>query len=156
MSAQKTYTDPATKNPWNPSRKATARVKNPLPAPTECRYCGGPVEIAHHSDVYGREYSDWPWMYRCAPCDAYVGLHPFTNIPLGILADRDLREARKRCKPVFERLFRSGRMTRSEAYAALADELRIPREECHFGWFDEARCEAARVASLTIMEAQDG
>lgn len=145
-----TYTDPSTKSPWNPSRKAIARVKNPLPPPTECPFCGGQVAISHHDDVYGRTYGDWPWMYRCAPCDAYVGMHPFTDIPLGTLANPATRAARKRCKPAFEWLHRFGGWSRSEAYAELARRLGITAEECHFGWFDEAMCEKARRACVEM------
>lgn len=131
------------KSPWNPSRRATARVLNALPAPTVCS-CGRPVEIAHHEQVYGGEYSDWPWMYRCAPCDASVGMHPFTNIPLGTLADRELRAIRKACKQPFEMLWQNGRMDRKAAYGGLARHLRIPVEQCHFGWFDADTCRSAR------------
>lgn len=122
--------------PWNPSRRATARVKNPLPAPTECRYCGGEIRIQDHMVVYGKTYGDWPYVYRCPPCDARVGMHPFTNIPLGTLANEELRRARKDVKNRFQDIFKLGHMTRSEAYAALADEMGIDRENCHFGWFE--------------------
>ncbi len=120
-----------------------ARVKNPLPAPTECRFCHSEVRVATHQEVYGRDYSDWPYMYLC-------GMHPFTNIPLGTLADRATRESRKNCKKPFEALWRSGRMSRTEAYTWLAAELNIPVGECHFGWFDISQCEAAKRACLSV------
>lgn len=132
------------KTPTNPSRKAMARVKNPLPAPTECRFCHSEVHVATHQEVYGRNYSDWPYMYLCGNCGACVGMHPFTDIPLGTLADRATREARKNCKKPFEALWRSGQMSRTEAYNWLAAELNIPVGECHFGWFDIEMCERAR------------
>lgn len=138
------------KTPANPSRKAMARVKNPLPAPTECRFCQSHVRVATHQEVYGRDYSDWPWVYLCDNCGAYVGIHPFTNIPLGTLADKATRDARKNCKKPFEAIWRSGLMRRSEAYIWLAAQLNIPVGECHFGWFDIRRCEAARNACLNF------
>lgn len=144
------------KSPWNPSKKATARVKAPLPAPENCQHCGSPVEIAHHRDVYGRAFSDWPWMYRCTDedCDSYVGMHPFTAIPLGTLADPATREARKSCKPPFEDLWRGRRsfLTRKEAYQALADRLGIPVGQCHFAWFDVATCVRAWRICQDLME----
>lgn len=139
-----------TKTPSNPSRKAMARVKNPLPAPTECLFCHSEVRVATHQDVYGRDYSDWPYMYLCGKCGACVGMHPFTNIPLGTLADRATRKARKDCKKPFEALWRNGKMSRTEAYIWLAAELNIPVDECHFGWFDICQCEAAKRACLSI------
>ena len=132
-----------TKTPSNPSRKATARVKNPLPTPTSCPFCDGLVRIGTHEEVYGRDYSDWPYVYICESCRAYVGLHPFTAIPLGTLADQKTRDARKKCKPSFELLWRSGKMTRTQAYEWLAGKLGIPVGECHFGWFTPEQCEKA-------------
>lgn len=142
------------KTPWNPSRKATARVKNPLPAPTVHDGCGGTVEIAHHNTVYGHEYSDWPWMYRCTTCDATVGMHPFTNIPLGILADKALRAIKTQCKQPFERLWKTGRMARSRAYEELAAHLGIDAAACHFGWFDAAQCVKARDWAVSQLKAR--
>lgn len=148
------------KTPWNPSRKATARVRDPLPAPTHCPFCGADVGIVHHDDLYGRAYSDWPWVYRCtdSECDSHVGMHPFTNIPLGTLANAKTRAARKACKPAFERLWlgRDAKMNRADAYAALAKELGIPRRGCHFAWFDADMCEAAVAASDRILERNRG
>lgn len=138
------------KTPWNPSKTAIKRVKNPLPAPEVCHYCSGQVEIAPHDQVYGNSYGNWPWVYLCKNCFAYVGMHPFTDIPLGTLADQATRRARKNCKAPFERLFKSGRFTRIEAYKALSEKLNIPFNECHFGWFDVDMCEKAKKASREI------
>lgn len=128
------------KTPLNPSRKATARVKNPLPAPSVCRICNGKVRIAHHDEIYGKAFGDWPYAYLCGDCGAYVGMHPFTAIPLGTLADKRTREARKQCKAPFEKLWREGVMSRTEAYHWLASEMNIATDECHFGWFDANQC----------------
>lgn len=132
------------KNPWNPSVTATVRVGNPLPVPATCPCCGSSrIECAHHEAVYGREYSDWPWMLRCLSCTATVGLHPFTNIPLGTLANKAIRDARMRAKDAFNPIWKTGFMTRGEAYAWLAKQLGIERaEDCHIGWFNEEQCNA--------------
>ncbi|MGG7670049.1 zinc-finger-containing protein [Yersinia sp. J1] len=132
------------KTPTNPSRTATARVKNPLPAPTECHFCSDSVQIATHQEVYGRDYSDWPYIYLCQGCGAYVGLHPFTAIPLGTLADKATRQARKQCKTPFECIWQSRLMSRSQAYGWLAEKMGIPAEKCHFGWFDIKQCQQAK------------
>ncbi len=49
---------------------------------------------------------DWPWVYICEGCGSYVGMHPFTDIPLGTLADAATREARKECKAPIQRCAR--------------------------------------------------
>jgi hypothetical protein len=131
--------DPIT--PWNPSRRAIKRVTNPLPAPIECRLCSSKVDLVKNSEIYnGREYGEWPWAYLCRGCGAYVGLHPFTAIPLGTLADIATREARMQAKDAFNPLWQSGGMTRSDAYSWLAAQLGIAVGECHIGWFDIAAC----------------
>jgi len=130
------------KSPANPSRTATARVTNPLPMPTICPHCGGPVRLMENSEIYGRHYGEWPFAYGCKPCDAYVGLHPFTAIPLGTLATRAMRDARQQAKAAFNPLWTQGDMSRTEAYAWLASALGITDvEQCHIGWFDIEQCQ---------------
>lgn len=138
------------KTPWNPSRKATARVRDPLPIPDFCNRCQHIVEIRTHREVYGRSYGEWPWIYVCPRCGARVGMHPFTAIPLGTLADEVTREARKGAKVVFETLWRpeGAPMTRSEAYAWLATQLGITLAECHFGMFEVPSCERALLVCM--------
>lgn len=145
--------EPHGKSPWHPSRKAIQRVPDPLPAPT-VHTCGKPVEIAHHTEVYGKVYSEWPWMYRCMACDATVGMHPFTGIPLGTLANKELRRARTVSKQPFEQVWQGGLMTRTEAYQRLAQHLDIAVDQCHFGLFDEDQCRIALNWSLARLKGR--
>tara|TARA_R110002020_G_scaffold412583_2_gene622134 strand:- start:22 stop:501 length:480 start_codon:yes stop_codon:yes gene_type:complete len=147
------------KTPWNPSKSATKRVKHPLPAPTECPCCTDwltdepsiHIEIVSHEDLYGEIMGEWPWVYQCMTCEAYVGLHPFTNIPLGTLADGPIRQARKTHKQPFESLWvNGGKLSRREAYSRLAEKLGIKIEVCHFAMFDVGMCEKAAQASREI------
>ncbi|CAN7474089.1 DUF3268 family zinc-finger domain-containing protein [Variovorax sp. LjRoot175] len=52
--------------PWNPSRSATARVKNPLPVPERCPHCGGQCSIVGNEQIYGRVFGEWPYAVLCA------------------------------------------------------------------------------------------
>lgn len=125
------------------SRRALRRVTGHLAPPTACRYCGGEVELISNSAIYGRSYGNWPYLYLCRPCKAYVGLHPDTDLPLGTLADARTREARKVNKGAFHDLLRARNWKRTEGYAWLAERLGIPVEQCHWGWFDADRAELA-------------
>lgn len=141
--------------PWDPSRRATAKVKAPLPVPTTCRHCNAEVKLVSNAEIYGREYGEWPWAFLCQDkdCRAYVGLHPFTGIPLGTLATASIRSARRQAKDLFNPLWQSGEMTRNEAYAWLAEQLGITNvEECHIGWFDVPECKHV-VASVMARKA---
>lgn len=135
------------KSPWTPSIGATSRVPDPAPVPEACTCCGSrAVECVHHDRVYGRSYGEWPWMLRCLNCAATVGLHPFTNIPLGTLATKAIRDARMAAKDVFQPIWESGEMSRSQAYAWLAQCMGLEPKECHIGMFDQQQCE--RVVEL--------
>lgn len=123
------------------SRKALARVKDVLPSPTDCPYCQGPIQLVNNSEVYwGRSYGSWPYIYLCRPCDAYVGLHPDTDLPLGTMAGRSLREARKAGKNLFIQLSKQRRWSRNQAYTWLAEATGIPKKQCHWAWFDIQQC----------------
>lgn len=126
------------------SRRALKRVKNPLPVPKACPYCNGPVTLVENSVIYkGKLFGDWPYAYDCRPCDAYIGLHPDTDVPLGTLADKALREARKKAKAHFFEWMEMSHVDRSGSYKWLAEKMNIPVDECHFGWFTESQCEEA-------------
>ena len=143
--------------PWNPSPKAIAKVSNPLPVPDACPHCSSPVKIVDNAEIYGRRYGEWPWAVLCTGvrCGAYVGLHPKTGIPLGTLATKPMRDARREAKRWFAPLYDGPQatMTRSEAYAWLAKAMGIENiEHCHVGWFDIAQC-AAVVAAVKARAA---
>lgn len=143
--AQPTRPEDAKYTPWNPAPWALKRVKNAIPAPTSCPHCQGDVEIVNNKEIYGRPYGDWPWAYRCKSktCDSYVGMHPMTNIPLGTLANAELRNARKMAKNEFHDMMTEAKWTRDQAYAHLAKEMGLKHEECHFGWFTIEQCRVA-------------
>lgn len=124
---------------FKPNKKHYNRVKDKLAIPTTC-HCGGVVKVKHHSEIYGKPYGDWPWMYVCenGNCRASVGMHPQTDLPLGTLADAQTRGARRAAKQAFLEVH--GHLDKSEAYALLANILGIPKRECHFGWFDKHQC----------------
>lgn len=137
------------------SRHALRRVKDALPIPTTCNCCSGTcVQLVEHAEIYGgRSFGDWPYAYLCRDCGAYVGLHRATDLPLGTLADKPLRDARKTCKEPFELIWRD-HMTRVEAYAWLAKQLGIPGEQCHFGMFDIDRCNQAFIACVKYLHPE--
>lgn len=139
------------------SRRALKRVKDRLTIPTTCPCCGRDgIELVENWEIYnGRTYGDWPYVYLHRACRAYMGLHPDTDLPLGTLADKETREARKKGKSYFNRLMKLSGKTRDELYEWLAKSLRIPQSQCHWSWFDAewadraGRCCAAKLKMLT-------
>lgn len=111
------------------------RTYDYYPVPKQCLYCGAKVIYTSNAVIYGREYGNGK-CYKCTGCDAYVGVHTGTRVPLGRLANRELREMKKACHALFDPVWKSKKLSRTEAYRRLAALLDIPANECHFGWFD--------------------
>ena len=87
-----------------------------------CPYCNEPAEWVENKEVYGKNYGKSYMIYFCRPCNAYVGCHQNTRQPLGSLANRELREWRKKAHAAFDPLWKTGKMTRKKAYRWLYDK----------------------------------
>ena len=111
----------------------------------KCPYCGSEVVLRDASFIYHtNESKKWGKVWVCSnypKCDAYVGCHKNTEIPLGRLANIRLRTLKSEAHKQFDPLWKSGLMSRKEAYRWLADMLHIPCEECHIGMFDVKMCQ---------------
>lgn len=124
------------------SFEAIANVKDCIPPPSVCPCCGhSQVTLVDNSEVYnGVTYGQWPYIYYCSKCEARVGLHRFTHLALGYMADAETRELRKFAKGGFFYWKEQHAWTTSQAYSQLANKLGIPREKCHFGMFTADTC----------------
>ncbi|MNE20646.1 hypothetical protein D3C81_700830 [compost metagenome] len=126
------------------SLNALKRVKDPLPKPEACPYCGGSVKLVNNCEIYGKSIGDWPFAYHCQKCsEAYVGVHPDTDIPVGIMACKKLRKARQSAKISFHEMLAATGMERRHGYAWLAKQLGLSINETHYGWFTLLQCEQA-------------
>ena len=107
-----------------------------------CPYCGSPVILRSADGIY-RENSQGAMLYVCSrypECDAYVKVHPGTNIPMGSLANHELRTLRRTAHYYFDQLYKTGRMTRQESYRWLADKICVPLKDAHIGHLGEYYC----------------
>jgi len=113
-----------------------------------CQYCSNDAELIDSKEIYGRSYG-MAWI--CRPCDAYVGTHMNSkdHKPLGKLANKPTREARKRAHAAFDPLWErkmvrdncSKTVARKAGYAWLAGRMSIEVKRCHISWFDVDQCE---------------
>lgn len=105
-----------------------------------CPHCNKPSVLTPSREIYaGRDYGPL-YLCKCIEGWAYVGCHKGTKKPLGSLADRELRELRKEAHAAFDKMWKSGFVSRKEAYAILARALEIPVDKCHMGSFDKDSC----------------
>lgn len=123
-----------------------------------CQYCDKPAQLVTGKAIYPhRPDLSEKRFWQCGRCKAYVGCHPPARangkggqgdgtVPLGRLANAELRAAKQAAHEAFDPLWRSGEMTRREAYAWLAEQLGIKGSLCHIGEFDVAQCQAVTEA----------
>ena len=110
-----------------------------------CTECGKDARLGETTEIYGKDYGK-AWLCADYPdCDNYCGVHRDTNKPLGTMANKELRQLRKRCHKAFDDEWRYGDVTRNESYEQLANWMKIPVKECHFGMMDVKRCETALI-----------
>jgi hypothetical protein len=95
--------------------------------------------------VHGR----WALIWYCSACGAFVGCHEGTDVPLGLMADRDTRQARYELHKVFDRLWKKGPLARDDAYRWLASVLNLPPEWAHISMLSEEQCLVVQKALQT-------
>lgn len=135
------------------SSSVADRVIHRLSRPIKCDSCGGPrVNLQKRGFMGLRVFREWDLIWHCMDCDALVGCHEGTDIPMGLMADGATRHARFEAHKYFDRLWRgrNSPMSRAEAYAWMAQALNIPPERAHVGMLDAAQCEALSLASIKL------
>lgn len=119
-----------------------------------CPYCGGTVVYRSADGIY-RTNDKNVMLYVCSrypACDAYVRVHAGTNIPVGNLANRELRTLRRTAHHYFDQLYESGMMTKQDAYIWLADLICAPLSEAHIGLLGEYNCKRVITESRKLLE----
>ncbi len=108
-----------------------------------CPYCGAIADLRPSSEIYGDE-SAVGELYVCRnypSCKSYVRACPGTKQPMGQLANGDLRHLRIVAHRSFDQIWKTGVMSRQQAYRWMADFFSIPLRDAHIGQFNEYRCE---------------
>ena len=128
--------------------------------PVTCTYCGNEAELVMGDVVYPsnkRVHHKHFWL--CEPCDAWVACHENSPSlkPIGHLANKELREAKREVHRVFDVLWQSGYLRHLQergdfaskslctgiAYKWLAERIGIPARNCHIGVFTIEQCRQA-------------
>ena len=111
----------------------------------KCPYCGSEVVLKDADYVYhSKKAKDYPKVWVCSnypECDAYVGCHKGTDVPMGRLANLRLRTLKIEAHKQFDVIWKSRAMTRRTAYYWLAKHLGINIKDCHIGMFDIKECQ---------------
>ncbi len=112
--------------------------------PQVCPFCRSSVSLIDSAKIYGQSYG---FIYLCNAyprCDARVRCHPRTIIPMGTLADKELRRWRSLAHRKFDPLWQSEVFpSRQAAYKWLSKAMRLPLEKTHVAMFDIRQCQRA-------------
>ena len=96
----------------------------------KCPYCGARAFLRPASVVYGERAAPGSKLYVCGnypACDSYVAAHRTSQLPMRTLADKQL--------------WKSGLMSKRQAYLWLQAKLDLPECEAHIAKFSEGRCQ---------------
>lgn len=118
-----------------------------------CPVCGSATKEMTEKEIYGREFKGSK-MIACVnypKCNSYVGTHKDSGLPLGRLANHELRIARKKAHEVFDRLYKLGYMTRQEAYEKLSSHLDLDPYLTHFAYFNKDTCLKAKNWAVAVL-----
>lgn len=122
-----------------------------------CPYCGGTVIYRSADGIY-KDNTRGTMLYVCSHypiCDVYVRVHPNTKTPMGTMADHKLRTLRIAAHKHFDKLHKSGNMTRQEAYMWLANLISAPLSQAHIGYLGEYYCNLVIKESDKLLEMKN-
>lgn len=120
-----------------------------------CPYCHNRARLTDSACVYNGKSKGLIWY--CKACDAYVGVHTGTDVPLGTLANARLRSRRRVAHMIFDKLWQgtshggTAAMSRAGAYVWLSERMGIPVALAHIGMFDAEQCEKAIACSMAFL-----
>lgn len=110
--------------------------------PKKCHLCGNEVRYVTNDAIYGKQYGSG-YCYVCTWCGAYVGTHKYRpRQALGILANEEMRELRKKCHELFDKTWDTPE-ERKVRYMELAQKMHMNTEACHFAYFNTELLEKA-------------
>jgi hypothetical protein len=100
-----------------------------------CPYCRSTnIKLMTQTQFYGREYNGAK-MYVCQKCNARAGCHKGTDIPMGCLADDELRKMRTAIHKIIDDMW-STKEERKELYAKLSNKY---GDKFHVGFLNNDR-----------------
>ena len=139
---------------WRNTMNHKNKRKGFQPSRMRCPYCGAPVVFRSADGIYKDNHLN-AMLYVCSKypkCDAYVRVHEGTKIPVGTLANKELRNLRRTAHLYFDQLYQSGLMTKDAAYQWLSDMLCTPPSEAHIGRLGEYYCKEVIRESKKLLE----
>jgi hypothetical protein len=126
------------------ARKSHKKVNINIPI---CNLCNQQSTLVTGEDIYPhRKDLFYKKFYQCQQHkDMYVGCHDNTQVPLGILTNKEHRQLKMKCHSIFDPLWRNKgtRNTRFRLYRKLSHAMKLHISETHFGMFTQQQLNQA-------------
>ena len=112
-----------------------------------CPYCGAEARRRPASAIYGEStkvVNEDKYLYVCTrypKCDSYVAAHKKTGLPMGSLANKELRHKRMQAHRAIDRLWTSGIMSTPRVYQWLQGKFGLNEKQMHIAAFSEYMCD---------------
>lgn len=119
-----------------------------------CSYCGRPAVLKPASEIY-HDPNRKGYVYACSnypACNCYVGTYPGTKVPMGTLADPELRKKRIQAHQAFDQIWQNGIFSRDQAYRWLADKFGLALSQTHIALFSQYLCEQVIAESEQVLQ----
>ena len=110
----------------------------------KCPYCGGRAILRRTNYLFGDKTIGNEYVYVCQNypnCDSYVTTVTNTMLPKGTLANKALRLKRIETHKIFDKVWKTGIMTKANAYCWIQDKFSLTKEQAHIGMFSERMCD---------------
>ena len=135
----------------------TMKKKRAQSAAPRCPYCGSHSVLRSADGIY-RCNDKNTMLYVCSrypACDSYVRVHPGTKIPVGSMANRELRALRNEAHRNFDQLHKTGLMSKEDSYHWLASILAAPLGQAHIGYLGEYYCRQVIEESQKVLNSHE-
>lgn len=122
-----------------------------------CPYCGSTAILRDASYVHG-EKSRGGKVYVCSHypvCNSYVNVQSGTTIPIGTLANKELRKKRIRAHKIFDQIWKQGILSKAEAYRWIADKFCLNEQQAHIGKFSDYMCDQLIKESQKVLRCNN-
>lgn len=121
-------------------------------------HCGRPA-VLRSAEGICKTHRPGAMVYVCSDypaCNSFVMAHPDTLAPMGSLAGPELRRLRYEAHQEFDQLYKTGLMTRNEAYHWLAYIVQAPMSHAHIGHLGEYYCKVVIQESRKLLSQRLG
>ena len=99
----------------------------------DCSLVTGMQVYPHRYDLRNMKF------YRCPVCKNFVGTHKGTEIPLGVIANEEIKNARMHIHSLLDPIWRSGKVSRRKCYKLISNKLGYEYHTANLKSIDECR-----------------